>query len=324
MQQLELFQRVQHDPLRPGLEEPTPPELIAALTGSQRRARVEYLIEQAHSIYQDAVNAAGGRTITGSVLCFSGGNDSTVLGHLFKDTVTHAAHVRTGIGIAETTQYVQDVTAAWGVPLIIRDPPPGCTYEELVLEFGFPGPGFHYKMFQRLKERALRQVRKDFVATPRKERVIFIAGRRRAESERRKDIPLLETEGSILWSSPLALWTKLDMTTYRLMQRDVPMNRVSELIGMSGECLCGAFAKPGELDAVGAHFPAMREYIKALEAKVTAAGHTHPLNVWGHGQRVPSQGESDEVGKFCTSCTTQDPLWELIEKEAERNACEIG
>jgi 3'-phosphoadenosine 5'-phosphosulfate sulfotransferase (PAPS reductase)/FAD synthetase len=320
VKQLEIFGGVEHDPLRPGLEEPTPPELIARLTGRERRARVEFLVAQAHQIYQDALVAAGGREIVGSVLCFSGGNDSTVLGHIFKDVATHAVHVRTGIGIEETTQFVRDVTASWNLPLLVRDPPPGSTYEELVTEFGFPGPGFHYKMFQRLKERALRRVRKELVTNGRKQRVIFIAGRRRAESERRKDIPLLEHEDSIIWASPLALWTKLDMITYRLMRGDVPTNQVSELIGMSGECLCGSFAKPGELEAVGAHFPAIQAHIQRLQDKLTAAGFTWPLNVWGHGQRVPSQGSSDEVGKFCTSCRTQDPLWTLVELEAARNA----
>lgn len=308
------------DPVKPGLLKPTDPWVIAELTGSQRRARVTHLVEQAHSIYQMALDAAGRRDIVGTVLCFSGGNDSTVLGHLFKDVATHAAHVRTGIGIAETTQYVQDVTKAWNLPLLVRDPPPGSTYEELVMEFGFPGPGFHYKMFQRLKERALRQVRRDLVKTPRKERVVFLAGRRRAESTRRKSIPLTEVEGSILWASPLALWTKLDMATYRLMHMDVPVNTVSERIGMSGECLCGSFAKPGELDEIGAHYPDTRDHIRCLEEKATAKGFTWPLNQWGHGQRVESQESSDEVGRFCSSCTTQDPLWKLLEDLAAANA----
>jgi hypothetical protein len=116
------------------------------------------------------------------------------------------------------------------------------------------------------------------------------------------------------------MWTKLDMATYRLMHMDVPRNRVSDLIGMSGECLCGSFAKPGELDMVGEHFPAIRAHIEALQVRARAAGFTYPLDTWGHGQRVPSQGDSNEVGRFCTSCTTQDPLWQLIEAEAASNA----
>src|SRR6185312_16141597 len=152
-------------------------------------------------------------------------------------------------------------------------PPEGSTYRDLVLDQGFPGPGMHYKMFQRLKERALMQVRRELVTNGWRQRVIFLAGRRRAESARRKDIPLHDKTGSILWVSPIAMWHKLDMQMYRLMMGDVPVNRVSELLGMSGECLCGAFAKKDELDRIGEHFPQARADIENLEMELAASGY---------------------------------------------------
>lgn len=299
------------DPLRPGLEDPTPWEIVATLTRRQREARVEYLIEQAHQIHAEARALSDGKKIVGDVLLFSGGNDSTVLGHLFKDAATHAAHANTGIGIEETRQFVRDTCESWGLPLIEKYPP--TTYRELVIERGFPGPAMHFKMYQRLKERCLDQVRRDLVTNGYKQRVVFIAGRRRAESARRKDIPLYERNRSTIWASPIAMWTKLDMTTYRLMMGDVPVNKTSELVGMSGECLCGAFAKPGELEMIGTHYPAARAQIEALELEVRAAGHEEPYCRWGHGQGEPSY----KSGPMCTSCNLNtDPLWELIEGSA--------
>lgn len=302
------------DPINPGLGDPTPAEIIARMTRPQREDRVTNLVKQAHRIYQDGLGLAQGRSIRGSVLLFSGGNDSTVLGHIFRNTATHAAHANTGIGIERTREFVREVCAGWDLPLIEKHPP--TSYRELVLEQGFPGPAMHFKMYQRLKERCLEQVRRDLVTNSRRQRVVFIAGRRRAESARRKDIPLHEVRGSTIWVSPLAMWTKLDMTMYRLMEGDVPINATSELVGMSGECLCGAFAKPGELEMIRLHYPDAAADIDTLQDEVRAAGWSEPYCTWGHGVGQAT-GQS---GPMCTSCTLTDPLWDLIAGEAEVRA----
>jgi 3'-phosphoadenosine 5'-phosphosulfate sulfotransferase (PAPS reductase)/FAD synthetase len=299
------------DPLRPGLETPTDIDLISRLTRSEREERVKFLIAQADEIVQMALDQhQGAHRIAGTCVLFSGGNDSTVLAHLMRKHATHAVHCNTTIGIEETRQFVRDVCKQWGLPLLEEVAP--VTYRELVLDQGFPGAGHHFKMFQRLKERGLRQARRKIVTDPRKERVLFLAGRRRQESARRANIPLHEREGSTIWASPIALWTKPDMATYRLMNRytdPVPLNEVSEKIHMSGECLCGSFAKPGELEEIGAWFPEVKAEIEALEAEVRALGKfpEHRCK-WGHGKGKATK----KVGSLCTSCQL-----DLFEEESE-------
>lgn len=296
------------DPLRPGLEDPTPWEIVASLTRSQREQRLHHLIDQAHDIYAEALKLADTKPVMASVLLFSGGNDSTVLGHLFKDIATHAGHANTTIGIEATRQFVRDTCKAWGLPLIERTPP--TSYRDLVLDQGFPGPGMHFKMYQRLKLRVVEQIQREFITNGRQQRVVFIAGRRRAESARRKDIPLYERNRSAIWASPIAMWTKLDMNTYRLMKGDVPVNIVAERVGMSGECLCGAYAKPGEREMIRSNYPDVIAEIEELESEVRLAGHNEPFCTWGHGQGSPSH----KTGAMCTSCSiTTDPLWRLVE-----------
>lgn len=291
------------DPVRPDDETPTPASLVAALTPAQRVQRVEWLVEQAHRLYDEGVaDHLGTRTVAASCVLFSGGNDSTTLGHLFKDRASHAIHANTTIGIEQTRQFVRDTCAAWGLPLIEKVAP--VSYRELVLERGFPGPGMHWKMYSRLKERALDLARHELgVANSRTKVAVFIAGRRRAESERREDIPLSQADGSVIWVSPIALWQKLDLATYREMHPDVPRNEVSDLIHMSGECLCGAFARPGELDEIGYWFPEVRAEIEALQAEVRAAGHPEPFCRWGHGEGAPSKS-----GPLCSSCSVPGQL----------------
>lgn len=286
---------------------------IGKMTRTQREERVRGLIEQSHDILADAIERhvwCDGRMVAATVALFSGGNDSTVLAHLFRDTITHAAHANTTIGIEQTRDFVRNTCEEWGVELIERMPPrESDRYRALVLDQGFPGPAMHFKMFQRLKERALDQVRRELVTNPRKERVVFLAGRRREESARRRHVPVSERRGSTVWVSPLVYWTKLDMNTYRLMQGDVPVNEVSDLIHMSGECLCGAFASPGERDEVAAWFPDVFADIAAIEAEL-ADRDDIPAHrkTWGWGADPAARaaagddGRASKVGALCSSC----------------------
>lgn len=303
----------QGDPLKPDLNTPCPPEIVATLTATQRETRVKALVTQAHFILDDAIAThKSHHELVKFCVLYSGGNDSTVLAHLMRGRADTAVHIDTTIGIAETQDFVKQTCKDWGLPLIIETAP--IPYEELVTDpkLGMPGPGLHGRMYQRLKERALMIVRKRFVLNGRKQRIVFIAGRRRTESERRSDIPMHERQASIIWVSPLCFWTKLDMNTYRLMHMEtdrVPTNPVTEILHMSGECLCGAFAKPGELDEIKLWYPEMYDKIKAIEAKATEAGHVEPLNRWGHGT-----GARSKSGMLCSSC---DFLFDDEQEEAK-------
>lgn len=186
---------------------------------------------------------------------------------------------------------------------------PPKSYRDLVLEEvdghprGFPGPALHWLMYTRLKERCLDQVRRELVTNGRRQRVVFLAGRRRSESARRQNIALHERRDSVVWVSPLANWTKLDLGTYRQMFSDVPQNRVTDLIHMSGECLCGAFAAPGELEEIRFWFPEAAAQIDALAAELAAAGVGEPRCRWGHGEGRASERQ----GLLCSSCQLQQP-----------------
>lgn len=311
------------DPLCPDLITVTPAELVAALTGPEREERVRALIELANTIVDQAWEVHGDdRTLKATCVLYSGGNDSTVLAHLMRRRANYAIHCNTTIGIEQTRQFVRDTCAQWQLPLLEEVAP--IDYRTLVIEQGFPGPGHHFKMYQRLKERGLRQARRRLVSNGHRERVIFLAGRRRDESTRRSrvrsdgkaQVPLHEREGSVVWASPLAMWTKLDLNTYRLMHADtedpVPVNVVSDLIHMSGECLCGAFAKPGELEEIRLWFPEMAEEIEDIAKEVRAAGHSEFKSTWGHG-KVPSEAEGVFIkGRLCSSCDAPEDDSDVI------------
>lgn len=268
------------------------------------------LVAQSHNLLALAIEDhvhADGRKVAAVVVLYSGGNDSTTLAHMFRQNAHYFAHANTGIGIEETREFVRSTSEEWGVPLIERKAPREMDhYRTLVLRDGFPGPAWHGRMYTRLKERALDQVRRELVTNPRKERVVFIAGRRRQESKRRANIPAMERRGSVVYVSPLINWTKLDLTTYRLLSGDVPANRVSDLIHMSGECLCGAFCAPGEREEVTYWFPDVMGEIAALEAEIADRDDIpEHRKTWGWGAdpaKKALDGKASTSGLLCSSC----------------------
>tara|TARA_R110000868_G_C10823781_1_gene758826 strand:- start:8 stop:973 length:966 start_codon:yes stop_codon:yes gene_type:complete len=281
-------------------------EDISSYTRNQREKRVEELIEESNALLTEALEIESSKRVAGIVGLFSGGNDSTVLCHLMLPRITHLAHANTTIGIEQTREYVRQTAAIWDRQLLEFKPPREVDwYRSLVLDQGFPGPGHHYKMFQRLKDRGIQEVRRTLVKQPRNERVFFLAGRRRMESKRRANIVEFERIGSAVWVSPLVNWTKLDMNTYRLMAGDVPTNQVSDLLHMSGECLCGSFAHPGELEEIEQWFPEVVAEIKSLEAEIADRSDiAEERKHWGWGSaQKPSPRQ--KVGQMCSSCDSR-------------------
>lgn len=277
--------------------------------------RLDALITDAHWSVDEALRRHFGgstrnerRELAGVVILFSGGNDSTVLAHMMRERATYFGHANTGIGIEATRQFVRDWSQKWDRPLMERHPPAGSTYRDIVLSEGFPGPGKHWKMYQRLKLRCIEQMQAELIGGKRwsySRRVLLLAGRRVQESKRReqRDIPQVERHKSAVWCSPLRNWTALDLNDYRRRFPDCPRNPVADFLHMSGECLCGSFAKPGELDEIGLWHPEVRAEIEALEVEATAAGIPAPRNRWGWGAYRRALRHAPRTGAMCSSCT---------------------
>ena len=133
----------------------------------------------------------------------SGGNDSTVVAHLsakFGPRLDAIAHINTGIGVERTRDYVREFSDWIGMPLIEKRAER--KYEDLVMEYGFPGPAAHRYMYIWLKERALRKLRREAQDGQRR-RVMFITGVRTSESQRRmghvEQPGLTDETDSLLW-----------------------------------------------------------------------------------------------------------------------------
>lgn len=233
----------------------------------------------------------------------------------------HAGHIKTGTGVPQTTSYVEEVCSAQGWPLTIFEPP--VPYRDIVLAHGFPGPAQHGLMYARLKERALRQL----VRESKREwddRVMLCTGVRSDESLRRmRHVERIQRDGAQLWAAAIWNWTKIDCANYVFRDLALPRNPVVDVMHMSGECRCGAFARPGELAEWMAWYPGETEWIVALQEEVAAAG----LQAWRWGERPPrihreqmamAFGEDWDAGVpgvLCVGCGPGEPADDTITDE---------
>lgn len=227
----------------------------------------------------------------------SGGNDSTVVGHLAArhgPRVDAFVHINTGIGIEQTRDYVRSFASWLEIPLIEKHAPR--TYEDLVMEYGFPGPAAHRYMYIWLKERSLREVRRE-AQNGQKRRVMFITGVRSSESNRRMGhVELVRREGNVVWVAPIRDFEHSDIWEYRDEFR-LPKNEVVDILHMSGECLCGAFSKPKELEWLALWYPDVADRIRKLEHRAHEAGKKSCH--WGPQS---SKRIREAPGPLCSDC----------------------
>lgn len=254
---------------------------------------------------------------------FSGGDDSLATTHWMMSNVPgcRPLHINTGIGIERTRQHVREVCAQYGWDLLEVRAKEDCgqDYDAYVMKWGFPGPPLHQRFYNRLKGRAIEKVVRDEKAKLnrakgwQRAKVMIATGIRNDESERRMGYGGREVNfvGGQMWVNPLYWRTKAWFMDY-IREHNLPRNPVSELLGMSGECLCGAFAHEGEKAMIRLACPTTADRLDALEAKVRAAGHD-----WGWEDRPPREPKPPEVATIfrpmCVGCgkdEDQRDFWE--------------
>jgi 3'-phosphoadenosine 5'-phosphosulfate sulfotransferase (PAPS reductase)/FAD synthetase len=254
------------------------------------------ITEQAKTI---VAAATGEHDPVATYLLFSGGDDSLLLLNMLGEFVDGVVFVNTGTGIPETTEFVRSTVADSG--LILHELNPPLSYEQVFIEQpiinGLPGPGMHQIAYNRLKERALSAFRRDHNLSGR-ERIMYLTGIRRDESRQRMgyDDSVVDREGRTVWVNPVFYVTKRERNAY-IAARGITRNPVSEHLHISGECLCGAYARPGELAEIEFFYPEVAARIRGWEERARERG----LAYCSWGTRRPD-APVDQGGRLCQDC----------------------
>jgi 3'-phosphoadenosine 5'-phosphosulfate sulfotransferase (PAPS reductase)/FAD synthetase len=275
------------------------------------------------------------------VALVSGGDDSIAAIEVLRKVgkVDYVVHVDTTCGIKKTTEFVYEYCNKEKLNLFVVKSPEE-TFENNVLEYGFPGPAQHGRMYIRLKERALRVAQRKFqlegsfcrlkgwdsphkasnksipleyhprfpdnenlIRVKPERTIMFFTGARREESTRRMGtVEDIKKEGNQIWVNIIADWTGNDIYHFRQAEKYM-RSPVSAALGRSGECNCGSFGYPEELQEMIALFPNDENVrmIVRLEKECKAKG--LKFCRYGHGQKNELMSEENPVNQnLCSTC----------------------
>jgi 3'-phosphoadenosine 5'-phosphosulfate sulfotransferase (PAPS reductase)/FAD synthetase len=201
----------------------------------------------------------------------SGGKDSITLAHWLAERgqLEAGVHIKTNIGFQATTDFVIDFYKEMNWPLHVIEPSPKFTYAAHVLQYGFPGPGFHRLIMGKLKYKTMR----DFALTIDRKNHCLISGVRKFESVRRMgNYPEpIQSDGSLWFACPF-FYKKTEELYKYLHVNNLKITPIHKELGMSGECMCGSFAQVGEKDTIRRLDPKLADYIQWLEVGIKKFG----------------------------------------------------
>lgn len=288
---------------------------VRSLFGETPAPTLAALVQEGTRIINAGFEHARASVVIG---CLSGGRDSVSACEIASRHPKFGGvlHVNTGIGVKRTRAYCRTLCEQRGWPFYELHPP-NLTYEDLVLKYGFPGPAAHRFMYSWLKERAVRQF-VTRIKADRLDHVVLATGVRRGESTRRMGTTrALTQDGARVWVAPIIGWTK-DQTRTFMAESGLPTNPVVEELGMSGECLCGAFAAPGELDRIADVCPETYAQIVRLEERAERAGLHCSWEDRPPKTAVRHPGQPALFAPLCHGCETQ-AAWDEQRTAAERS-----
>ena len=233
---------------------------------------------------------------------FSGGKDSSDVLKVLKDAkrLKGAIAFDTGIKTPEWLDHVGSQCDAHNIPLKIYKTPE--SFEAFVMKNGYPGPGWHGRIMNMLKGRAVRLFKKDHPDG------VLASGVRSEESDRRT----LNTKPVSIWENvpvmaPIFNWTT-DETWSFFHESGFVRSPAYSTLQISGDCLCGAYACEGEREAMEFHYPEIGKFLRELgEAVKDKFPNRHE---WGWGWKKPlpkKRSVAEKVG--CVDCALKRDLF---------------
>ena len=231
---------------------------------------------------------------------FSGGKDSMSVAHKLSEMgkLDSVVHIKTGVGLQITEDFVRDICQEMGWRLHIIEPNPKYTYASHVLQYGFPGPAFHSMIMSKLKFRTMR----DFALSIDRKGHCLITGIRKFESQRRmgKYPRPIQTDGVLWYGCPLFYESNESIYKY-VHENGLKISPAYKAgFGTSGECNCGAFATAGTKQKIMELDPKLAEYIKWLEDGISRFGtaHAKAYATWGGVGKMSDLENQQQMDSF--------------------------
>lgn len=248
----------------------------------------------------DIAKADGGKKF---YALFSGGKDSVTVAHMLDQAglLEGCLFVDTTIAIPETIDFVKEYCAemGWDLEIITRSDKVK-TYDEFVLKYGFPNSAFHNVTMFELKWKPIRE----WVMKRKDAGVVLCSGVRSKESKRRMvNTQKYQRDKSckhMRWCAPIHYMSNSEVWEYA-NKHGLKRSPVYETLGMSGDCLCGAFSSRGEAELLELFYPEFAERIRDLERRCT-----NKRNTWGNGSSMQGVKYQTRINDWaCADCKNE-------------------
>ncbi len=190
---------------------------------------------------------------------FSGGKDSFATAKVLQEAglLSGVVLFDTGIASPEWAPTCQALCEKYEFKYEIIPTP--VRYEWYVWRYGFPGPAMHGQTMNYLKGRCVREFKRKHPGEA------LASGVRTQESNRRtfNTKPVSVVEGVTVYA-PIHDWSTEQVWKY-VTQHGYEKPRSYLTLGISGDCLCGAFARDHERAAIKEHYPDLDRRLTSLE-----------------------------------------------------------
>jgi len=263
------------------------------------------------------------KNLTDFYVGYSGGKDSgialDIVAKNYPDNFKGVLFINTGIATNATVNFVNDYCKQKSYPLFIIKPEQVTkkngeiySYENLVLRYGFPKSAFHTSTMFHLKYFPMRKFVNDRIRDG--EKPCIISGVRKFESKRRmqKFNEYLYNDHKLWFCSPI-FYKSNDWVMRYFIENDIKRSPVYNTLHLSGDCLCGAFAKKEELKLLQMFHPEVFTEIKRLESMIKKYGTqtAQKYKTWGnHLTATTTEVEQqDTLESFiCSDCILDNGL----------------
>ena len=272
----------------------------------------------------EIIDQALSQGITDFYVGYSGGKDSgivlDIIAKNYPDNFRGVVFADTGIGTEATMDFVKSYCNEKKYSLFIisqndmirkKDTKLGkkggkfnFSYTDIVLEHGFPKHGVHTTIMRKLKYMPMRY----FILSriEKGENPAVISGIRKFESQRRSKwaTESIHKDGKMCFISPILY--KQDDWVYRyFLENNIKRSPVYETLHISGDCLCGCFAKKDELKLLEMFHPDVFKKIKDLENEIKIKGtkEAKKYSTWGNGGNTKDIESQTTMESFvCSDC----------------------
>jgi 3'-phosphoadenosine 5'-phosphosulfate sulfotransferase (PAPS reductase)/FAD synthetase len=178
------------------------------------------------------------------------------------------------------------------------------SYETFVHKYGFPGPSKHSWIMQKLKGRGVQQFRKTHPTG------VLASGVRQDESIKRAASvrPVGVWEGVPILA-PIYDWST-EATWKFFHDRGFERAPGYSTLQISGDCLCGAYAREGEDEALRYWYPEIADRFDNLSHEIKDK---HPTRCkWGWGCKSPIKKKTVGEQFVCVECAPRDLDLDLV------------